>query len=165
MKTVLAFALMAAAAGPVSARPASAAAAAFEQLRSLSGDWDGQDQGGAVVHSSFRMVAGDTTVLETLKHGDMQEMLTLYSLDGDSIALQHYCPTNNQPRMRATPAAGKVVTQLVFEFQGAGNLPDSDTGHQNKLILEFVDANHITERWTWRAKGKDTVTVFPMARR
>jgi len=164
MKTVLAFALMAAAAGPVSARPASAAAAAFEQLRSLSGDWDGQDQGGAVVHSSFRMVAGDTTVLETLKHGDMQEMLTLYSLDGDSIALQHYCPTNNQPRMRATPAAGKVK-QLVFEFQGAGNLPDSSSGHQHKLIIEFADATHITERWTWRARGKDTEMVFHLARK
>jgi len=164
MKTALVFALMAAAAGPVSARPASAAAAAFEQLRSLSGDWDGQDQGGAVVHSSFRMVAGDTTVLETLKHGDMQEMLTLYSLDGDSIALQHYCPTNNQPRMRATPAAGKVK-QLVFEFQGAGNLPDSSSGHQHKLIIEFADATHITERWTWRAKGKDTEMVFHLARK
>ena len=139
MKTVLVFALMAAAAGPVSARPASAAAAAFEQLRSLSGDWDGRDQSGTVVHSSFRMVAGDTTVLETLKHGDMEEMLTLYSVDGDSIALQHYCPTNNQPRMRATPAAGKVK-QLVFEFQGAGNLPDSSSGHQHKLIIEFADA-------------------------
>ena len=164
MKTALVFALMAAAAGPVSARPASAAAAAFEQLRSLSGDWDGRDQDGTVVHSSFRMVAGDTTVLETLKHGDMQEMLTLYSVDGDSIALQHYCPTNNQPRMRATPAAGKVK-QLVFEFQGAGNLPDSSSGHQHKLIIEFADATHITERWTWRAKGKDTEMVFHLARK
>jgi len=164
MKTALVFALMAAAAGPVSARPASAAAAAFEQLRSLSGDWDGRDQDGTVVHSSFRMVAGDTTVLETLKHGDMEEMLTLYSVDGDSIALQHYCPTNNQPRMRATPAAGKVK-QLVFEFQGAGNLPDSSSGHQHKLIIEFADATHITERWTWRAKGKDTEMVFHLARK
>jgi hypothetical protein len=117
-----------------------------------------------VVHTSFRVVAGNTTVLETLRHADMEEMLTLYSVDGDSIALQHYCPTNNQPRMRATPAAGKVK-QLVFEFQGAGNLPDSATGHQHKLIIEFEDATHITERWTWRAKGKDALMVFHLARK
>jgi len=164
MKRILALAMMAVTAHRAAARPASAADAAFEQLRNLAGDWEGKDEGGSVVHSSFRMVAGNTTVLETLRHADMEEMLSLYSVDGDSIALQHYCPTNNQPRMRATPAAGKVK-QLVFEFQGAGNLPDSATGHQHRLVIEFEDATHITERWTWRAKGKDALMVFRLARK
>ena len=79
----------------------------IQALRSLSGDWEGKDQGGTAVHTSFRVVADGTT----------------------------------------TPAAGKVQ-QLVFEFQGAGNLPDSDIGHQHKLAIEFADATHITERWT-----------------
>ena len=164
MKRILAFAMMAVTAHWVEARTASSADAAFEQLRNLAGDWEGKDEGGSVVHTSFRMVAGNTTVLETLRHADMEEMLSLYSVDGDSIALQHYCPTNNQPRMRATPAAGKVK-QLVFEFQGAGNLPDLATGHQHKLVIEFEDATHITERWTWRAKGKDALMVFRLARK
>jgi len=163
MKMTLALAMMAATAFGAAARPASSAEAAFEQLRSLAGDWEGKDTGGSVVRSNFRVVAGNTAVLETLRHADMEEMLTLYSVDGDSIALQHYCPTNNQPRMRATPAAGKVP-QLVFVFQGAGNLPDSGTGHQHKLVIEFEDRTHITERWTWRAKGKDTLLVFHLAR-
>jgi len=164
MRTILALAVMAVITNWAPARPASSADAAFEQLRNLAGDWEGKDQGGSVVHTSFRMVAGDTTVLETLRHADMEEMLSLYSVDGDSIALQHYCPTNNQPRMRATPAAGKVK-QLVFEFQGAGNLSDLATGHQHKLVIEFEDATHITERWTWRAKGKDALMVFRLARK
>jgi hypothetical protein len=164
MKTILALAMMAVTAYWAEARPASSADSAFEQLRNLAGDWEGKDEGGSVVHTSFRVVAGNTTVLETLRHADMEEMLTLYSVDGDSIALQRYCPTNNQPRMRATPAAGKVK-QLVFEFQGAGNLPDSVTGHQHKLVIEFQDATHITERWTWRAKGKDALMVFHLARK
>jgi hypothetical protein len=149
MKAILVLALMMAAVTAcwAAGRPAPSADGAFRQLRSLSVDWEGKDQGGTAVHTSFRVVADGTTVLETLKHGDMEEMLSLYSVDGDSIALQHYCPTNNQPRIRATPAAGKVK-QLVFEFQGAGNLPDSDIGHQHKLAIEFADATHITERWT-----------------
>lgn len=165
MKAILVLALMMAAGTAcwAAGRPAPSADGAFEQLRIPSGDWEGKDQGGTAVHTSFRVVAGGTTVLETLKHGDMEEMLSLYSVDGDSIVLQHYCPTNNQPRMRATPAAGKV--QLVFEFQGAGNLPDSDIGHQHKLAIEFADATHITERWTWRAKGKDTPMVFRLTRK
>jgi len=164
MKRILALAMMAVTAHRAEVRPASSADAAFEQLRNLAGDWEGKDEGGSVVHTSFRMVAGNTTVLETLRHADMEEMLSLYSVDGNSIVLQHYCPTNNQPRMRATPAAGKVK-QLVFEFQGAGNLPDLATGHQHKLVIEFEDATHITERWTWRARGKDTLMVFRLARK
>jgi hypothetical protein len=149
MKAILVLALMMAAVTAcwAAGRPAPSADGAFEQLRSLSGDWEGKDQGGTEVHTSFRVVADGTTVLETLKHGDMEQMLSLYSVDGDSVALQHYCPTNNQPRMRATPAAGKGK-QLAFEFQGAGNLPDSDIGHQHKLAIEFADATHITGRWT-----------------
>jgi hypothetical protein len=164
MNTMLALAMMAATACRAEARPVPSADAAFEQLRSLAGDWEGKDEGGSVVHTNFRVVAGNTTVLETLRHADMEEMLSLYSVDGDSIALQHYCPTNNQPRMRATPAAGRVK-QLVFEFQGAGNLPDSETGHQHKLVIEFEDSTHLTERWTWRAKGKDTLLVFHLTRK
>jgi len=164
MKRILALAMMAVTAHWAEARPAASADAAFEQLRNLAGDWEGKDQGGAVVHTSFRLVAGNTAVLETLRHADMEEMLSLYSVDGDSIALQHYCPANNQPRLRATPAAGKVK-QLVFEFQGAGNLPDSSTGHQHRLVIEFEDATHITERWTWRAQGKDALMVLRLARK
>ena len=86
------------------------------------------------------------------------------SLDGDSIVLVHYCPTNNQPRMKATPGTGEVK-ELAFEFQGAGNLPSEATGHQHKLVIQFEDADHITETWTWRSKGKDTPMVFHFARK
>ena len=50
----------------------------------------------------------------------MEDMLTLYSVDGDSIVLVHYCPTNNQPRMKATPGAARSEG-ITFAFQGAGN--------------------------------------------
>jgi len=164
MKTVLVVVMMAVTMAWAAARPATSADSAFQQLRSLTGNWEGTDEEGSAVRTNFRVVAGNTAVLETLKHADMEEMLTLYSVDGDSIALQHYCPTNNAPRMRATPAAGQLK-QLAFTFQGAGNLPDSEIGHQHKLVIEFVDANHVTEHWTWRSKGKDTLMVFRFTRK
>jgi len=164
MKRILALAMMAVTAHRAAARPASAADAAFEQLRNLAGDWEGKDEGGSVVHSSFRMVAGNTTVLETLRHADMEEMLSLYSVDGDSIALQHYCPTNNQPRMRVVPQSDDVK-ELSFDFQGAGNLKSSSTGHQHHLVLRFIDDNHIVEAWTWREDGKDTPMSFQFKRK
>jgi hypothetical protein len=33
-------------------------------------------------------------------------------------------------------------------------------GYQHHLVLGFEDDNHITETWTWREEGKDTLMVF-----
>jgi hypothetical protein len=84
--------------------------AAFHKLQSLAGDWTGTGDSGKESKTSFKVVVGNTAVLETLAAGGMEEMLTLYTVDGDGIALVHYCPTNNQPRMRALPGKGEVKT-------------------------------------------------------
>lgn len=140
--------------------------AAFKQLQALAGNWEGKDSDGGVAKTKFEIVAAGTAVMETISPTGMgmEDMLTLYSIDGDSIALIHYCPTNNQPRMKATPGAGEVK-ELTFSFQGAGNLPSEETGHQHKLRVQFEDADHITETWTWRSKGKDTPMVFHFTRK
>src|SRR5262249_43711170 len=85
------------------AQTANNATAAFQKLQALAGEWEGKDEGGGTVKTKFQLVAGDTTVLETLTMSGMEQMLTLYSIDRDGIALVHYCPTNNQPRMRTVP--------------------------------------------------------------
>jgi hypothetical protein len=141
----------------------SQAAAAFQKLQALAGDWQGKDDSGKAVKSSFVPVAAGTAIMETLTMPEMDEMVTLYSKDRDSIVLMHYCPTNNQPRMRALPSA-EPITELVFSFQGAGNLPDPAVGHEHKLVIRFDDEDHITERWTWQSKGKDTEMIFHLTR-
>jgi hypothetical protein len=136
---------------------------AFRKLRALAGDWSGKDAEGNVVKTRFAPIASSTAVMETLTMPGMDDMVTIYSLDVNSIALTHYCPTNNQPRMRAIPPAGDIK-ELTFAFLGAGNLPDPSIGHENKLVIEFQDKDHITERWTWRRAGKDTESVFRFVR-
>jgi hypothetical protein len=86
---------------------------AFSKFQKLGGKWKGKDEQGQVVESEFVPVASNTAVMETLDMAGMDNMVTLYSVDGDSIALIHYCPTNNQPRMRAVPPSGPV--KQVFE--------------------------------------------------
>lgn len=140
------------------------AEAAFRKLASLAGQWEGQDAAGNAVRSSFKLIAGDTAVMETLAMPGMDEMVTLYSVDGDAIALMHYCPTGNQPRMHAHPAVG-ALKNLEFKFEGAGNLPSLATGHEQRLVIEFVDRNHIIEDWTWRKNGKDTEMVYRLTRK
>lgn len=139
-------------------------AAGFKKLQTLAGEWEGKDEHGMDVKTSFKVVATNTAVMETLAPSGMDEMVSLYSVDQDSIALVHYCPTNNQPRMRATPDSDDIK-ELVFEFQGAGNLKSPSEGHQHHLVIRFEDANHITETWTWRANEKDTLMVFHLTRK
>ncbi len=146
------------------AQTPSNATSAFHKLQALAGEWEGKDDSGDAVKTKFELVAGNTAVLETLTMAGMEEMLTLYSVDGDGIALVHYCPTNNQPHMRAIPDSGNVK-ELVFSFQSATNLPDPAIGHQHKLVLEFTNGDQIVERWTWRKDGKDTEMVHNFTRR
>jgi len=142
------------------------AKAAFEKLKSLAGDWEGKDDMSMPAKTNFKVLVSGTTVMETLSPTGMggEDMLSLFNIDGNWISLAHYCPTNNQPRMRATPPAGEVK-ELTFTFQGSGNLPSEEVGHQHKLVLQFDDADHITETWTWRSKGKDTLMVIHFARK
>ena len=135
----------------------------FRKLQTLTGDWVGKDNAGMDVRTKFEKVAGDTAVMETLNMSGMEEMVTMYSVDGDGIALIHYCPTNNQPRMRAVPTSADG-NELTFAFQGATNLPDLNIGHEQKLVLQLRDKDHIVERWTWRKSGKDTEMVYTFTR-
>jgi hypothetical protein len=66
--------------------------------------------------------------------------------------------------MRAIPDSSNVK-ELVFSFLDAGNLPSIAVGHEHKMILEFEDKDHITERWTWRKNGKDTEMIYHLARK
>lgn len=150
------------AASPLFASPYSTAA--FKKLLSLAGRWEGKDEHGMIVKTTFKPMASNTALMETLAASGMDEMVSLYSVDQDSIALVHYCPTNNQPRMRATPDSDDAK-ELSFEFQGAGNLQSPSEGHQHHLAIRFEDANHITETWTWRQNDKDTLMVFHLTRK
>ena len=137
---------------------------AFKKLQSLAGKWEGKDGLGRAAKTTFEVLASGTAVMEKLEASGMEEMVTLYSVDRDGIALVHYCPTNNQPRMLVVPSSGDVK-ELSFDYQGAGNLASPSTGHQHHLVLRFEDDNHITETWTWREGDKDTPMVFHFSRK
>ena len=136
---------------------------AFKKMLSLEGEWEGKDAGGNPAKSTFKQVVSGTTLIETLSSANMEEMLSLYSVDGDGIQLTHYCPTNNQPRMRAVPSAD--VNELDFQFIAAGNLRDPSVGHQHRLIIRFEDADHITESWTWKHDSHEMPMVFHFSRK
>lgn len=147
----------------LSGRASSTAEPAFKKIQALAGDWQGTDDHGMKIKTSFRVIAANTAVMETLVMSQSEEMVTLYSLDGDTVSLIHYCPTNNQPHLQASPPSDPI-RELNFEFKDARNLPSPVQGHEHKLVLRFEDIDHISEAWTWRRDGHDTVMVYRFAR-
>ena len=164
MRKRLSFAAMLAITAASSVLGTSYSTSAFKKLQALAGEWEGTDGKHQPVKTTFKSIVSNTAVMETLSPTGMEDMVTVYSLDGDGIALVHFCPTNNQPRMRATPGTD-AVKELAFDFQGASNLPSPSTGHQHHLLIKFEDENHITETWTWRQDGMDMPMVFHLTRK
>jgi len=146
---------------PASATPAELA---FQRLQSLAGEWEGKDEHGMAVRTVFQSSISRTVIMEMLTPSGIPPMMTLYSLDGNGIAIVHYCPTNNQPRMKAVPGGG-ALTELLFSFIDAGNLATPETGHEHKLVIHFEDGDHITETWTWHESGQDHDQVFHFSRK
>lgn len=147
------------------AEPVSPAAASFEKLKALAGEWveiEGERKG--ELSATYRVSSAGTSVVETLFPGSDHEMTSVYVREGDAILLTHYCAAGNQPRMRAARASGD---KLVFAFDGGTNLDPAEDGHMHDGSIEFVSADEILAVWQGWAEGKpsDHSPRFHLARK
>jgi hypothetical protein len=135
---------------------------AWEKMKSLAGDWTGSYVDGSPVKVSYRLVSGGTALMETMNMHDSHEMVTVYHPDGDRLLMTHYCSEATQPRMRAS-ALSSDGKRLEFDFLDATNAgPDALV--MRRLVVTFGDADHITQNWTSRLKGKEQTGTFQLAR-
>ena len=126
----------------------------FERMLALEGEWVelGEDgKPGDHVVSLWQVTAGGTAVMETLDPGGEHEMLTLYHPSGDKLALTHYCPMGNQPRMEAAADGGTID----FKCAGGDNIPTEETPHMHAMSLKIIDENHIEATWSNQAGGSE----------
>lgn len=135
----------------------------FDRVKSLEGEWEGKDASGTAFDVGYRLISSRTAVMESMKIPEHSDMTTVYYLDGDRLMLTHFCAKDNQPRMKAEPASENGA--ITFRFLDATNLPDSEAGHMVKLVLNWHDANHFDQEWTYREAGKETREVFALTRR
>jgi hypothetical protein len=135
----------------------------FDQLKTLTGSWEGKSADGKPVQVSFRDTAGGSALMsEILGHGP-ENMISMFTLDGPNrIVLTHYCSVGNQPRMAATASPdGKTFT---FDYFDATNLKTPDSGHMQRVVFTIVDANHHTEDWTFVDHDKQMKEFFDLRR-
>ena len=141
------------------------AAACFNQIKSLAGDWvSSTPDGKEFTILRYRVTAGGSAVEETEFPGTSHEMVTFFHLDGDRLVLTHYCHIGNQPHMQATAASNPA--EISFECTtGGGNLKSHDDKHMHAAKYTFPDKDHVEAQWTLSDQGKSAGVAKFSARR
>lgn len=141
----------------------SAAQKSFDQLKSLSGSWEGKASNGQVVEVSFRETSGGTAVMSEIHGHGPENMISMFHLDGNRLLVTHYCGAGNQPRMQASASADSKT--IAFTYLDATNLATPEDGHMTELMIAIPDADHHTEDWTFSDHGKEMKEHFDLHRK
>jgi hypothetical protein len=141
----------------------SSASKTFDRFKSMVGNWQGKSPSGGTSEVTYRLAAGGTAVMADM-HMAGEDMVSMYYVDGDQLLMTHFCPTNNQPRMKAVISAD--LSTVTFDFLDATNLPGPQAGHMHRAVFLFsADPGHYSEEWTWKQEGKDSKMYFEMQRK
>ncbi len=109
--------------------PASAnSSAAFGQLKSLAGTWEGQKSHDVPVTVTYTVVSNGSAVMERLQAAHEPEMITMYTVEGDRLLVTHYCSMGNQPTMQ-TDSLSSATGKYNFHFVRVSGNKTPDEGH------------------------------------
>lgn len=152
--------------GAIAARVGSqpVPANAFDRLKTLVGQWDGTDPTGKQVEDTIRTVSDNTALEETFQTEKDNQMVTMYTPEGNRPALTHYCSKGNQPHLQ-TPAVTASSNEFAFAFTGAANLASNDDMHMHGMTLKIEDNDHFSETRTLMANGKEQTETFHLTRK
>jgi len=137
---------------------------AFDQLKTLVGEWEGTSHEGPV-KITYTLVSGASALMERMQRGSEPEMITMYSADGDHILVTHYCSAGNQPQMKSEVIMMGKPQKYSFSLVRVSGLKTEDEGHMIGLVLTILDSDHLTQEWTYKEKGKTGTDVFQYKRK
>jgi hypothetical protein len=151
--TALAMALAVSHVAAGEAAPAGAGAAAFQQLKTLVGEWRGKRPDGREIGVTYRLSALGSVLVETWHLGPQRESLTIYHMNGSDLIATHFCPQGNQPRLRMRRAAG---SRFDFTFYDATGV-EPGQAVQHDFWIEIGADDTITRSETY-VQGDETET-------
>jgi len=136
----------------------------IETIRALEGRWEGSDPAGTQLVSEFEVIAEGTAVRETMFPGTSHEMTNMYTLDGNTLVMTHYCAAGTQPHMRA---AAVEANALVFGPDGVSDLKETDEAYMGAMTLVVKDPDTIEQHWQSMKMGElveGAETIFSLKR-
>lgn len=137
--------------------------AAFKQLTALVGDWEGVEEG-TPFRVSYTLSGAGTALMEEVRPGDPQAMVTMFTVDGDHLIATHYCAVGNQPQM-VSGVPDDLHKGVTFSLTRVTGLKTPDAWHNTGLTFTVDDNDHLTQKWTYMYEGKAGSTVFHYTRR
>lgn len=136
----------------------------FERLKGLVGSWKGTDSRGSGLSATFRLIADETAIMETLVRGEANETIVrMFYVDNGVLMLTQYGTRGNQPRMRIDRQKSNDI-RLVFSL-----LDNAEPAGENRiqirdLVMEQRGRSLLTESWTVRTGGADSVESAALER-
>ena len=139
--------------------------AAFRQLASLVGDWEGAQDGVAKpIKETYSLVADGSALMLQTTPSEEPVMITMFSVDGDRVIATHYCSARNQPEMISS-GPGDLNKGLSFSLTRVTGMKTPDDWHNTGLTIKLDDKDHITQWWTYLYKRKTGTIVFHYTRK
>ena len=137
------------------------------KMRGLAGEWLGACSGspmlsGRTARIRYESASGGQAVVEHLKIGDADEMVSVYHQEGDQLMMTHYCSSNTQPRLR-TREWPRDLSEFKLEFLDSTNILKANWMNITYLKLEFPDATHLRQIWKSH-DPKESATVVEVRR-
>ena len=127
------------------------------KLVALQGTWVAREDG-KDFPATFESAAKNTAVVQ--KSG----FLIVYSLDGDALLATVWVDDGFSSRFRArAPKAGEKT--IVFELADTANKAAAANGFADRFELELSDADHVVQRWRWKAPKAAPATISIELRR
>lgn len=135
---------------PAAPKDPSDSQASFSLMKTLAGAWQGSVTTDSPAwatdkpqHLSIRVSSHGNALIHELDTGG-PEVTVLY-VEGDHLALMHYCDFGNRPRMIAEPLKdGKVIDFDLVDLSGSDK-----AGHVSHGTFTIIDSNHHLEDWTF----------------
>jgi hypothetical protein len=129
--------------------------AAFDQLKTLAGQWQGsvEKADGPAATVTYELTGGGTAVMEKLFPGTAHEMLSVYFMDGNDLVLTHYCAMANQPKMKLVKTTANPMT-LTFDFAGGTNFDPAKDTHIHSGSIRILAADRVEADWSVYSQGK-----------
>ena len=143
---------------------ATKSSAPFEQLKSLTGTWEGKKSHDVSVKVVYEVVSNGSVVMERMQPGTEAEMITMYSLSGDRLVVTHYCSVGNQPTMQTVPLV-EASGNYNFEFVSIRGTKTPGEGHMAALNLILPDKDHLKQVWTFEDHGQRSSETFLYTRK
>jgi hypothetical protein len=146
---------------PVWAIDEGAASQALEQLKGLTGNWQGTFEWTGArtatgsMNATYYTTGNGSALVENLIMEGAPIMTSVYHLDGADLRMTHFCGAQNQPRLKA----GRVDLKrgaIDFDFVDITNLRSAAAPHVHGLELRLFDRNHLSIIFLFQDNGKES---------